>query len=164
MSKFRDMVVKEMKRLLREAIDDKTFNKQMDGLEQQLQGAITGGDKNAERQIRKNMDDLRTKFQDGKEAMTEAPVPDAAVPPLENLTISQIARLIQRDWGTKMYFGAKPYVSAMTSMDKITDNYGADSGKSIVLYFLANANTWRGPVAKAVKLELNKRAKAVKGF
>jgi pyruvate kinase len=34
-----------------------------------------------------------------------------------------------------------------------------DSGKSIVIYFLGNAQTWRGPIAKAVKKELNSRIK-----
>jgi hypothetical protein len=30
-----------------------------------------------------------------------------------------------------------------------------DDAKTIVLYFLANAQTWRGEVAKRVKAELN---------
>jgi hypothetical protein len=47
----------------------------------------------------------------------------------------------------------------MTSLNSINDNYGADSGRSIVAYFLANAPTWRGPFAKAVKAELNSRLK-----
>jgi len=67
-----------------------------------------------------------------------------------------IAREINADWGVKLYFGAKPYLNAMYSLDKITDNYGLDSGKSIVLYFLANASTWRGETAKRVKAELKK--------
>jgi hypothetical protein len=33
-----------------------------------------------------------------------------------------------------------------------------DSAKSIVLYFLANANTWRGEKARAIKVELKKIA------
>ena len=51
-----------------------------------------------------------------------------------------------------------PYLGAMFSLDKITDPYGADSGKSIVLYFLSNATTWRGETAKRVKAELKKLA------
>jgi hypothetical protein len=31
-----------------------------------------------------------------------------------------------------------------------------DTGKSIVLYFLSNAGTWRGETAKRVKAELKK--------
>jgi hypothetical protein len=77
------------------------------------------------------------------------------------MSISQLAAIIRKDWRSKgtIYFGAVPYLEAMHTMDKITDNYGLDSGRSIVLYFLANAQTWRGEVAKAVKLELNKRVK-----
>jgi hypothetical protein len=44
-------------------------------------------------------------------------------------------------------------------MDKPTDRYGMDSGKSIILYFLANASTWRGDTAKRVKAELKAMGK-----
>jgi hypothetical protein len=47
----------------------------------------------------------------------------------------------------------------MASMGDIRDNYGYDSGKSVVLYFLGNAGTWRGDVAKRVKAELKAMAK-----
>ena len=69
--------------------------------------------------------------------------------------LATIAAEIQRDWGAaKVNFAAKPYLSAMRGMDSIHDDYGADSGKSVVLYFLSNASTWRGEVAKRVKAEL----------
>ena len=60
---------------------------------------------------------------------------------------------IRKDW-QKPYFGAVPYINAMGSLDDITDNYGYDSGRSVVLYFLANAGTWRGDVARRIKKEL----------
>jgi hypothetical protein len=66
----------------------------------------------------------------------------------------EIAREIRKDWGAKVYFGAKPYLDAMASLTSVNDNYGFDSGKSIVLYFLGNASTWRGETAKRVKKEL----------
>jgi hypothetical protein len=72
-------------------------------------------------------------------------------------SISTIAREIRADW-TKPYFGAVPYLQAMHSLDSIDDNYYEDSGKSVVLYFLANANTWRGEKARAIKAELKKLA------
>lgn len=68
-------------------------------------------------------------------------------------TISQIASEIEADW-KKPYFGAVPYLEAMFSLQSITDKYGYDDGKSIVLYFLSNAQTWRGEVAKRIKKEL----------
>ena len=68
--------------------------------------------------------------------------------------LHEIANDIRKDWGAKMYFGARPYVQAMGTLNSIEDNYGMDSGKSIVLYFLANAGTWRGDKAREVKKEL----------
>ena len=70
----------------------------------------------------------------------------------------EIANDIRKDWGVKMYFGAKPYVQAMGTLSSINDNYGMDSAKSIVIYFLANAGTWRGQKAREVKEELKKLA------
>jgi len=78
--------------------------------------------------------------------------------PYSTMAISSIAYCIRRDW-RNVYFGAVPYLDAMCQMGTINDDYGLDSGVSIVLYFLANANTWRGPVAREVKKELNKRVK-----
>lgn len=69
-----------------------------------------------------------------------------------------IATEIKKDW-TKPYFGAVPYLQAMRTLNNVQDNYGMDSGKSIVLYFLSNASTWRGPVAKEIKKELNAMVK-----
>lgn len=66
----------------------------------------------------------------------------------------EYADLIFADW-KKVYFGAVPYLEAMFSLDQITDEYGADPGREIVIYFLANANTWRGETARRIKKELN---------
>jgi len=71
----------------------------------------------------------------------------------------EIAREIRKDWGSKVYFGAKPYLDAMASLNSINDNYGWDSAKSIVLYFLGNASTWRGETAKRIKAELKAMTK-----
>jgi hypothetical protein len=56
----------------------------------------------------------------------------------------------------KPYFGAVPYLDAMKSLSGPSDNFGFDSGKEIVLYFLANANGWRGDDARRIKAELKK--------
>lgn len=69
-----------------------------------------------------------------------------------------IAREIRQDWKNP-YFGAVPYLQAMATLTSVKENYGYDSGKSIVLYFLANASTWRGPVAKRIKAELKQMVK-----
>jgi hypothetical protein len=70
----------------------------------------------------------------------------------------EIAREIRKDW-KRVYFGAVPYLDAMASLDKITDDYGADSAVSVVIYFLSNATTWRGEVARRVKAELKSMTK-----
>jgi hypothetical protein len=68
--------------------------------------------------------------------------------------ISIIAVEICRDWQSP-YFGAAPYLGAMRYLSSIDDMYGADSARSVVAYFLANAKTWRGETARRVKAELN---------
>jgi len=74
-----------------------------------------------------------------------------------------IAQEIRKDWKATakngIYFGAVPYLDAMASLDKPSDNYGMDSGKSIILYFLSNATTWRGDTAKRLKAELKAMCK-----
>ena len=70
----------------------------------------------------------------------------------------EIAREIRRTW-KNVYFGAVPYLDAMSSLDKVTDRYIMDSGKSIVNYFLANAGTWRGDDARRIKAELKAMVK-----
>ena len=70
----------------------------------------------------------------------------------------EIAKEIRKDWA-KVYFGAKPYLDAMAQLTYITDNYYFDSGKTIVLYFLGNAQTWKGEKAKAIKAELKAMCK-----
>ena len=56
----------------------------------------------------------------------------------------------QQSW----YYYAKPYVEALYSLGTTADNYGADTGKSIVLYALSNLTSWRGETARTVKAEL----------
>jgi len=68
-------------------------------------------------------------------------------------SISTIAREIRADW-TKPYFGAVPYLDAMRSLATMQDKYYYDDAQSVVLYFLANAGTWKGEVARRIKAEL----------
>jgi len=74
----------------------------------------------------------------------------------------QIANEIRKDWKATskngIYFGAKPYLDAMECLNSISDSYGMDSAKSIVLYFLSNASTWKGTKAKEIKTELKAMA------
>lgn len=67
--------------------------------------------------------------------------------------LHEIAREIRRDW-KKVSPYAEPYLDAMHTLTSIDQDYYADSGKSVVLYFLANASGWRGEGAKRIKAEL----------
>ncbi len=77
----------------------------------------------------------------------------------EPRSLATIAREIRKDW-TKPYFGAVPYLEALGKLDNVKDDYGWDSGASIVIYFLANATTWRGETARRIKAELKALLKA----
>lgn len=69
------------------------------------------------------------------------------------MTVSEIAFAIESDW-KKINYAAKPYLDAMYSLQTVNDNYGYDSGKMIVAYFLGNAQSWRGETAKMIKSHL----------
>lgn len=68
--------------------------------------------------------------------------------------ICLIAKDIKKEWGSKVYFGAKPYLDAMEFLSSKTDKYGFDSAETILIYFLCNAQTFRGERAKLLKQEI----------
>lgn len=84
-------------------------------------------------------------------------------------SIASIARDIARNWrdpktgASAVNYAAKPYLNAMLSLGDMSDEYGADSASSVVSYFLANATTWRGEMARKVKAELNAMLKVHRG-
>jgi len=59
-----------------------------------------------------------------------------------------------KHWKVK-YVHALAYVEPMLSLNTIDDQYGFDSGRSIVAYALGNLTTWRGEKAREIKKELN---------
>lgn len=81
---------------------------------------------------------------------------------LGDYNLASLARMIYADWskrGKGVNFAAVPYLKAMGTLDTLESNYGYDSARSIVVYFLSNAGSWRGNVARAVKAELKRRLK-----
>ncbi len=79
--------------------------------------------------------------------------------PVKTRTIREIAAEIRKTWRDKngtsiVNYGAVPYLEAMTQLESVNEAYMADSAKSIVLYFLSNATTWRGDDARRIKAEL----------
>lgn len=70
-------------------------------------------------------------------------------------TFQQIAKDIKSTW-LNVYFGAVPYLEAMLELDTTDPNapYIFETARDIVIYFLANAQTFRGADAKRLKAEL----------
>ena len=64
-----------------------------------------------------------------------------------------IARDITANW-PNINYAAVPYLQAMRELNSVNDMYMFDSARSVVLYFLGNATTWRGPEARRIKAEL----------
>ncbi len=83
----------------------------------------------------------------------------ADIPENEPRALHEIARDIRNNWRDKngkprINYAAEPYLAAMAELGPISDMYGCDTGKSIVIYFLGNATTWRGDDARRIKAEL----------
>lgn len=76
---------------------------------------------------------------------------------MEHRPLNEIAYEISQDW-QKVNYAAEPYLNAMFSLNQITDSFGFESGKSVVLYFLSNARSWKGDKAREIKTELKKIA------
>lgn len=71
-----------------------------------------------------------------------------------NRAIYQIAKDIKSEWGSKIYFGAVPYLEAMHFLSNKNDKYGYDNADSILRYFLSNASSFRGENARKLKEEI----------
>lgn len=80
---------------------------------------------------------------------------------MTNRSINEIASEIRKDWFPVNY-AAAPYLNAMMQLQNITDPYYADTGKSVVLYFLSNSASWRGETARRIKAELKAQLKGSK--
>lgn len=70
-------------------------------------------------------------------------------------TIAEIAKDIKEAWPNP-YFGAVPYLNAMLCIhsDNRATHYYEDTAGDIIDYFLANAQSFRGAGARALKAEL----------
>lgn len=68
-------------------------------------------------------------------------------------TFAEIAREIKQTW-KNVYFGAEPYLQAMLTIESSDKDapYMLELAEDIVIYFLANAQTWRGENARRIKV------------
>jgi hypothetical protein len=76
----------------------------------------------------------------------------------ERVTVSEIAHAIAKDW-TNVSPYAADYLNAMKEIRSVEDNYYADSAKSVIMYFLANAGSYRGDNARSYKALLKELVK-----
>jgi hypothetical protein len=76
----------------------------------------------------------------------------------ERVTVSEIARAIAKDWKNINPYAAE-YLNAMLTIESIEESYYADSAKSVVMYFLANAGSYRGDNARSYKALLKDMVK-----
>ena len=76
----------------------------------------------------------------------------------ERVSVSEIAHAIAKDW-TNVSPYAADYLNAMKDIQDIDGSYYADSAKSVVMYFLANASSYRGENARAYKALLKDMVK-----
>jgi hypothetical protein len=76
----------------------------------------------------------------------------------ERVTVSEIAHAIDQDWKNISPY-AKDYLNAMKEITHIDGAYYFDTAKSVVMYFLANASSYRGDNARAYKALLKEMIK-----
>ncbi len=77
---------------------------------------------------------------------------------LPNLKIHEIADIISATWHNVSPY-ASLYLTAMHYLETVHEFYGVDSGETVVAYFLENAQTYQGAIARLVKAELKRRIK-----
>lgn len=85
--------------------------------------------------------------------MVVSPMQTQSQSPRTARTPQQIAVEIETYW-PKVSPYARPYLDAMHSIQNIDGYYYADTAKSVVLYFLSNAASWKGEEARRIKAEL----------
>jgi hypothetical protein len=98
-------------------------------------------------------------------ARTTIDNPNVNADNIKKMSLNEIANIIfetdRVNWRNThgKYYGAIPYLDAMSTLQTINDPYMFESGETQVRYFLSNATTWQGQTAKIVKAELNRRLK-----
>ena len=72
--------------------------------------------------------------------------------------LSEIAKDIRSNW-KNVYSWAEPYLQAMEQIHSPEPDapYFFEDAQTQVMYFLANAQCWRGETARTIKKELKKQ-------
>lgn len=89
-------------------------------------------------------------------AVTALKINEDSQIPWEDFALNELIFAAMIDF-KPMSYSAKPYVEALMECTDMEIRYGAEVAGYLVPYFLNNATTWRGPVARRIKKELKKR-------
>lgn len=120
--------------------------------EQRWKGHEKGGAKSPQSQPRYGGKTPREGSRLTESEKAELPSRDLAY--LANTIISDL-----KTQGKSIPSAAAPYLRAMRTMGSINENYGMDTGASIVSYLLSNLGSYKGETAKIIKAELKSRLK-----
>lgn len=120
--------------------------------EQRWKGHEKGGAKSPQSQPRYGVKTPREGARLTESEKAELPSRDLAY--LANTIISDL-----KTQGKSVPSAAEPYLRAMRTMGSINENYGMDTGASIVSYLLSNLASYKGETAKIIKAELRSRLK-----
>jgi hypothetical protein len=120
--------------------------------EQRWKGHEKGGAKSPKSQPRYGGKTPREGSRLTESEKAELPSRDLAY--LANTIISDL-----KTQGKSIPSAAAPYLRAMRTMGSINENYGMDTGASIVSYLLSNLGSYKGETAKIIKAELKSRLK-----
>lgn len=73
---------------------------------------------------------------------------------MQHRPLNAIAAEIKRDWRTRLNGAAIPYIEGLSELRNARDRWCMETGVDAIQGFLNNAQTWRGEVARRIKLEL----------
>jgi hypothetical protein len=81
---------------------------------------------------------------------------------LAALKLSELAEMAYNDWpaARSENHPAGAYLVPLLGLENLQSRYGVERGEGLVRYFLANAGSWRGEIAREVKRELRRRLDA----
>lgn len=88
--------------------------------------------------------------------MDRRPISEIAIDMVDHwytIRAKKYAKKVRNQWRDVVYFGAVPYLEALSTMQG-QEGYGADSTDSTILYALSNMAGFRGTKAKQLKAEL----------
>ena len=158
--RYKNMSDAELKRTLEQA--QRVLNSELDNM--QTAGAETQQrviDRLNEEMARREKEKVSAPKSTGSGKRSEA-VSERDSQLIQKGDLNEISNLIFEDFreqGKKIPVPLSPYLDAMSTLRSVKDNYGMDSGRSVVAYALSNMGTYKGATARAIKARLKELIK-----